>query len=127
MGSNTKQSPSYRQRQSSKVAGQRLVYSHRCGRVMLNNVIVQNEGVDWDNECNIYWQHRVRYCQVLRCPCDVILSPSWANYILLLVCIVHAPSKLVLTVRFMVCRCSVMSLVTSICMADQSLRLPMLH
>ena len=42
-----------------KVEGRRLVYSSRCGRVMLNNVTVQNQGVDWDNESNIYWQHKV--------------------------------------------------------------------
>lgn len=46
-------------RQDSKVEGGRLVYSNRCGRVMLNNVIVQNRGVDWDHESNIFWQHKV--------------------------------------------------------------------
>lgn len=47
-------------RQDSKVEGGRLVYSNRCGRVMLNNVIVQNRGVDWDHESNIFWQHKVQ-------------------------------------------------------------------
>ena len=44
---------------SSKVEGQRLVYSNRCGRVRLNNVTVQNKGVDWDSQDNVYWQHKV--------------------------------------------------------------------
>ena len=49
---------------SSKVEGQRLVYSNRCGRVRLNNVTVQNKGVDWDSQDNVYWQHKV--CHQLR-------------------------------------------------------------
>ena len=63
--------PAYRQ--SSKVAGQRLVYSNRCGRVMFKNVIVQNQGVDWGHEGNIYWQHKVcqdRYCQLCLALCQ---------------------------------------------------------
>lgn len=40
--------------------GCRLVYSSRCGRILLNNVTVQNRGVDWAHESNIYWQHKVR-------------------------------------------------------------------
>ena len=44
---------------SGNVEGQRLVYSNRCGRIRLNNVTVQNKGVDWDCEDNIYWQHKV--------------------------------------------------------------------
>lgn len=42
-----------------KVEGRRLVYSNRCGRVMLNNVTVENQGVDWGNNSNVYWQHKV--------------------------------------------------------------------
>lgn len=52
-------------RQDSKVEERRLVYSSRCGRVMLNNVIVQNKGVDWDDESNIYWQHKVWHQSLL--------------------------------------------------------------
>ena len=44
---------------SGNVEGQRLVYSNRCGRIRLNNVTVQNKGVDWDCEGNIHWQHKV--------------------------------------------------------------------
>ena len=40
--------------------GRRLVYSNRCGRILLKNVTVQNSGVDWAHESNIYWQHKVR-------------------------------------------------------------------
>lgn len=40
--------------------GRRLVYSNRCGRILLNNVTVHNQGVDWADESNIYWQHKVR-------------------------------------------------------------------
>ncbi|KAA6420439.1 MAG: low photochemical bleaching 1 [Trebouxia sp. A1-2] len=58
LGGGTTHMPAYRQ--SSKVAGQRLVYSNRCGRVMFKNVIVQNQGVDWEHEGNIYWQHKVQ-------------------------------------------------------------------
>lgn len=50
---------------SGKVEGQRLVYSNRCGRVRLTNVIVQNKGIDWEHEDNIYWQHKVCCCSVL--------------------------------------------------------------
>ena len=46
-------------RPPSKVEGQRLVYSNRCGRVMLKNVTVQNQGVDYSHEGNVYWQHKV--------------------------------------------------------------------
>lgn len=40
--------------------GLRLVYSSRCGRILLKNVTVLNKGVDWAHESNIYWQHKVR-------------------------------------------------------------------
>ena len=40
--------------------GRRLVYSSRCGRILLNNVTVQNRGVDWADGNNVYWQHKVR-------------------------------------------------------------------
>jgi len=40
-------------------AGGRLVYSAACGRVLLEDVIVTNAGVDWGAEGNCYWQHRV--------------------------------------------------------------------
>ena len=43
-----------------QVQGQRLVYSNRCGRILLDNVTVQNRGVDWAHDGNIYWQHKVR-------------------------------------------------------------------
>lgn len=55
-GAGESSSSSHREDQ---VHGQRLVYSNRCGRILLNNVTVQNRGVDWAHEGNIYWQHKV--------------------------------------------------------------------
>lgn len=48
-----------RPHREDQVQGQRLVYSKRCGRVVLDNVTVQNRGVDWAHAGNIYWQHKV--------------------------------------------------------------------
>lgn len=36
-----------------------LVYSSRCGRINMTNVTIQNEGIDWAAEDNIYWRHKV--------------------------------------------------------------------
>lgn len=37
----------------------RLVYSPHVGRVELENVKVENEGVDWSHDGNVYWKHEV--------------------------------------------------------------------
>mmetsp|Transcript_21376 Transcript_21376/g.60193 ORF Transcript_21376/g.60193 Transcript_21376/m.60193 type:complete len:483 (-) Transcript_21376:641-2089(-) len=36
-----------------------LKYSQRCGRCRLVDVRVENAGVDWGNDANVYWQHHV--------------------------------------------------------------------
>lgn len=36
-----------------------LVYSDRGGRVRLRNVRVENEGVDWEHQDNVFWKHKV--------------------------------------------------------------------
>ncbi|KAF4352766.1 hypothetical protein G4B88_010166 [Cannabis sativa] len=37
-----------------------LQYGHRCGRCRLENVEVQNQGVDWNCGHNVYWKHQVQ-------------------------------------------------------------------
>ena len=54
--------------------GRRLVYSNRCGRILLNNVTVHNQGVDWADESNIYWQHKVRSCAMHLAPCSYVVK-----------------------------------------------------
>lgn len=44
----------------------RLVYSDRCGRVLLDNVTVQNVGIDWHHPGNVYWQHKVQRHEAMR-------------------------------------------------------------
>jgi hypothetical protein len=49
-------------------AGQRLVYSSRCGRINLQDVTVHNVGIDWRHQGNVYWRHRVarhEACRIL--------------------------------------------------------------
>lgn len=36
-----------------------LVYSDACSRIRLRNVRVRNAGIDWTDESNVYWRHRV--------------------------------------------------------------------
>ena len=50
------------------VAGssERLVYSHRCGRVRLRGVSVRNAGIDWEAPSNVYWQHKVQRREAVR-------------------------------------------------------------
>lgn len=99
LGGRTTHMPAYRQ--SSKVAGQRLVYSNRCGRVMLKNVIVQNQGVDWDHEGNIYWQHKVcqnGYGQPCLAPCQPLTPPPFPSPPALSVCAVYRLAILDITV-----------------------------
>uniref|UniRef100_A0A7N0RJU5 UGP3-like C-terminal hexapeptide repeats domain-containing protein n=1 Tax=Kalanchoe fedtschenkoi TaxID=63787 RepID=A0A7N0RJU5_KALFE len=43
-----------------------LQYGHRCGRCKLQSVKVQNKGIDWTNEDNIYWKHDVQRVEELR-------------------------------------------------------------
>ena len=35
------------------------MFSSRCARVRLTGVVVQNRGIDWQDERNVYWQHKV--------------------------------------------------------------------
>eukprot|EP01026_Neomeris_dumetosa_P024099 TRINITY_DN2017_c1_g1_i1.p1 TRINITY_DN2017_c1_g1~~TRINITY_DN2017_c1_g1_i1.p1 ORF type:complete len:606 (-),score=95.75 TRINITY_DN2017_c1_g1_i1:304-2121(-) len=43
----------------------RLVYSYECGRVRLENVAVENEGIDWGYSENVYWKHQVKRKEAL--------------------------------------------------------------
>lgn len=65
-----------RPHREDQVQGQRLVYSNRCGRVVLDNVTVQNRGVDWAHAGNIYWQHMV----------SVQLGMTWQSVIWFYAC-----------------------------------------
>lgn len=38
---------------------ERIIYSEKCGRILLERVNVVNQGVDWFNKDNVYWQHKV--------------------------------------------------------------------
>ncbi|KAM7275795.1 hypothetical protein ACFE04_017661 [Oxalis oulophora] len=46
-----------------------LHYGHRCARCKLDNVKVQNLGIDWEFLSNVYWKHDVERCG----ECKVIL------------------------------------------------------
>ncbi len=46
---------------------QHLIYSERCGRAILKNVVVRNSGIDYGKK-NFYWRneiHRKEMCQIL--------------------------------------------------------------
>ncbi|KAK9283782.1 hypothetical protein L1049_012034 [Liquidambar formosana] len=43
-----------------------LQYGHRCGRCKLENVRVQNEGIDWNSGENVYWKHDVQRFEALK-------------------------------------------------------------
>lgn len=38
---------------------ERIVYSEKCGRIRLERVNIVNQGVNWCNKDNVYWQHKV--------------------------------------------------------------------
>lgn len=38
----------------------------RCGRCKLQNVKVQNKGIDWTSPNNIYWKHDVQRLECLK-------------------------------------------------------------
>eukprot|EP00898_Chlorokybus_atmophyticus_P005878 jgi/Chlat1/6291/Chrsp44S05785 len=40
-------------------------YSENVGRCRLRNVVVKNAGIDWENQGNSYWQHRVHRTEAL--------------------------------------------------------------
>ncbi|CAM8895571.1 unnamed protein product [Rhodiola kirilowii] len=44
----------------------KLQYGNRCGRCKLQHVKVQNKGIDWTCEDNIYWKHDVKREEELR-------------------------------------------------------------
>ncbi len=37
----------------------KLVFSDRCGKLRLRNVTVRNQGIDWSNQENVYWKHKI--------------------------------------------------------------------
>ena len=39
--------------------GQNLIFSSRVGRIHLENVCVENAGIEWDHHKNVYWKHEV--------------------------------------------------------------------
>ncbi|KAK6929499.1 UDPGP family [Dillenia turbinata] len=43
-----------------------LQYGHRCGKCKLQNVKVQNKGINWNCEDNVYWKHDVRRHEALK-------------------------------------------------------------
>lgn len=43
-----------------------LQYGRRCGRCKLQNVKVQNEGIDWSADENVYWKHDVQRFEALK-------------------------------------------------------------
>lgn len=43
-----------------------LQYGHRCGRCKLQNVKVQNKGINWNSGDNIYWKHDVQRFEALK-------------------------------------------------------------
>jgi hypothetical protein len=37
----------------------------RCGRCRLHGVEIQNKGIDWHCNSNVYWQHQVHRLEAL--------------------------------------------------------------
>eukprot|EP00193_Tetraselmis_chui_P003611 CAMPEP_0177752566 /NCGR_PEP_ID=MMETSP0491_2-20121128/989_1 /TAXON_ID=63592 /ORGANISM="Tetraselmis chuii, Strain PLY429" /LENGTH=887 /DNA_ID=CAMNT_0019267781 /DNA_START=95 /DNA_END=2758 /DNA_ORIENTATION=+ len=50
--------------------GETLLYSDYCGRVRMYNVTVENAGVNWDAEGNLFWMHRLERHEI----CSVRLA-----------------------------------------------------
>ncbi len=48
----------------------RMVFGNHNGRVRLINCTVINQGIDWEHEDNVYWQHKV----VRKGAVDVVLE-----------------------------------------------------
>ena len=42
------------------------VYSCRCARCKLENVYIQNKGIDWSSDKNLYWRHDVQRFEALK-------------------------------------------------------------
>jgi hypothetical protein len=43
-----------------ELVGGKLMYDReKCGRILLDNVKVENVGIDYDNPHNVFWRHRV--------------------------------------------------------------------
>ena len=53
-------------RTAAAEANERLVYSHRSGRVRLRGVTVRNAGIDWEATSNCFWQHKVQRREAVR-------------------------------------------------------------
>ncbi|XP_039143478.1 UTP--glucose-1-phosphate uridylyltransferase 3, chloroplastic-like isoform X2 [Dioscorea cayenensis subsp. rotundata] len=43
-----------------------MQYGHRCARCKLQNVKVQNKGIDWTSADNVYWMHNVHLFESLK-------------------------------------------------------------
>nr|XP_043631343.1 UTP--glucose-1-phosphate uridylyltransferase 3, chloroplastic isoform X2 [Erigeron canadensis] len=43
-----------------------LQYGYRCARCKLENVNIQNKGIDWSSDKNIYWKHDVQRFESLQ-------------------------------------------------------------
>ncbi|KAH7656760.1 UTP--glucose-1-phosphate uridylyltransferase protein [Dioscorea alata] len=43
-----------------------MQYGHRCARCKLQNVKVQNKGIDWTSANNVYWMHNVQRFESLK-------------------------------------------------------------
>ena len=47
------------------VGTDRLVVNSQCARIRLNGVVIKNKGIDWQNEENVYWQHKVTCTSII--------------------------------------------------------------
>ncbi|GKC52559.1 UTP--glucose-1-phosphate uridylyltransferase 3, chloroplastic, partial [Tanacetum coccineum] len=43
-----------------------LQYGYRCARCKLENVNIQNKGIDWSSDKNLYWRHDVQRFEALK-------------------------------------------------------------
>ncbi|KAJ9539820.1 hypothetical protein OSB04_026326 [Centaurea solstitialis] len=43
-----------------------LQYGYRCARCKLENVKIQNKGIDWNSDKNLYWKHDVQRFEALK-------------------------------------------------------------
>lgn len=41
-------------------------YICRCARCKLENVNIQNKGIDWNSDKNLYWKHDVERFEALK-------------------------------------------------------------
>ena len=108
-----------RQHGASTAPEQRLVFSARCGRLRLSNVVVRNAGIEWADSSNVYWRHKVRTSTSTRHDLCVGVDPA---------CGAHAGPRGLLApgsaylMRLVVIRWLARRLRASSCMAMRSLR-----